>query len=391
MRQNISLLVFLSSLLLTFSFSAQGYVGLCCGKCGGNMPMNTPGGGTPETYEFRIKSTPMWMQMDGMIDGDSTINEQDLLGMPMMMGMPTGQFMAVPTEMEMKMFNLSLGYSFTDDFFAGVMLMYQQKSMEMQFNSMMQMNTGRTGFTMESDGIADTMIMTKYRLYYDDPLIPKSQVSLFVGLSVPTGSIDEKNSTHPIAMRQRELLPYGMQLGSGTADPTIGVLYQGSKSPLWWGVNARYTGRLYENDREYRLGDEVRLDLYTMYQLSYNLVSELQLNGWYQGRIRGEMDESTTGESGHVTQGNAASPFTTPLWDTANSGGEKMALTMGLQWQPIPLHIVNFQVGVPLYQNLNGVQLKDKYSVNLTWYLEIPTKKSRRYKTAGKKDSTLGF
>ncbi|HBC58081.1 MAG TPA: hypothetical protein DCZ03_13025 [Gammaproteobacteria bacterium] len=391
MRRHISHLLLISSIYLLFSFPALGYVGLCCGKCGGNMPMNTPGGGTPETYEYRIKFTPMLMTMNGMINGDSKFNERDLLGMPMMMGIPTGQFMAVPTEMDMDMFNISVGYSFTDDFFAGVMLMYQEKSMDMLFNSMMQMNTGEPGFTMESDGIADTMIMTKYRLYYDDPLIPKSQVSLFIGLSLPTGSIDEENSSHPVTMRQQELLPYGMQLGSGTADPTIGLLYQGSKSPIWWGVNALYTGRFYDNDRDYRLGDEVRLDLYTMYQLSYHLVSEIQLNGRYQGRIRGEMDESETGGSGHVTQGNAASPFATPLWDTDNSGGEKLGLTVGLQWQPLPLHIINLQVGAPLYQNLNGVQLKNSYHIALTWYLEIPTKKSRRYKTSGKKDSTLGF
>ncbi|MHC4138950.1 MAG: hypothetical protein ACYSR1_03700, partial [Planctomycetota bacterium] len=28
------------------------FLGLCCGKCGGNMPLNIPGGGTPEPHEF---------------------------------------------------------------------------------------------------------------------------------------------------------------------------------------------------------------------------------------------------------------------------------------------------------------------------------------------------
>jgi hypothetical protein len=99
---------------------------------------------------------------------------------------------------------------------------------------------------MEAEGMADTMLMTKYRLYTDDPLIPTSQFSFFLGLSIPTGSINEKNSNHPVAIRKDELLPYGMQLGTGTFDPIIGLLYQGSSSPLWWGVNLMYTGRWYE-------------------------------------------------------------------------------------------------------------------------------------------------
>ena len=359
--------------------SAQAYVGLCCGKCGGNMPMNIPGGGVPETHEYRVKISPMFMRMGGLRDGTNNIDPDSLLGMPVMMGQPTGKFMAVPTQMDMNMLNLAAGYSFTDDFFAGVMLMWKQNNMDMRFNSMMQTTTGQEGFTMKSDGLADTMLMAKYRLFTDDPLIPTRQASLLFGLSLPTGSIDERNTRHPVPERQQELLPYGMQLGSGTFDPTIGYLYQASRSPWWWGANASYTARLHDNKRDYRLGNELRLDLYAMYQFRYNLVGQIQLNAHYQGKIRGEADESKTGVSGHVTQGNPNSPLATPLWDTGNYGGRQIFATVGLQWQPAPLHVIDFNIGVPLYRNLNGPQLEQDYRVMLTWYLEIPTKKSRRY------------
>ena len=385
-------------LLIAMPIISQAYVGLCCGKCGGNMPMNTPGGGIPETHEWRIKLTPMIMSMSGLQDGDSSISKNDLLmnGMSSAMGggmaMPMpGKYMAVPTAMDMEMFNVSLGYSFSDDFFAGLMLMQRSNSMDMAFNQAMVGMTGRNGFTMESDGLGDTMVMTKYRLYYDDPLIPKSQVSLFVGLGIPTGSIDEKNSNHPLAMRQDELLPYGMQLGSGTYDPTVGILYQGSRSPYWWGVNGMVTTRIGENDRDYSLGNEYKLDLFSMYQVSASVVLELQLNSSYKEEIDGEMDESATGASGRMTPGDASSLFVSPLWDTENYGGTKVGTTLGVQWQPKSYHIVNFQVGVPLYQNVNGTRLSDDYQVALTWYIEIPTSKSRRYKVKGKDDSELGF
>jgi len=232
---------------------------------------------------------------------------------------------------------------------------------------------------MKSDGIADTMLMAKYRLFADDPLIPTRQASLFFGLSLPTGSIDEKNDNHPVPVRQDELLPYGMQLGSGTWDPSVGLLYQASRSPWWWGVNGVYTARLYENKHDYRLGDEFRLDGYAMYQFRPDWLVQAQLNGHYQGTIKGEMDQYADGSSGHVMPGNPASPPATPLWDTDAYGGTQLFATLGVQWQPAPLHIIDLNVGLPLYRDLNGPQLETDYRIMLTWYIEVPTKKSIRY------------
>jgi len=379
-------------LLFVLLNNANAYVGMCCGKCGGNMPMNIPGGGIPETNEYRVKFSFMQMHMDGLRDGTNNVDGDSLLGMPVMMGNPTGKFMAVPTTMDMNMLNITTGYSFSDDFFAGVMLMYKQNSMDMKFNNAMQSMTKQRGFTMESEGLADTMLMAKYRLFADDPLIPTNQASLFFGISLPTGSIDERNTQHPLAARQRELQPYSMQLGSGTVDPTIGYLYQSSHSPYWWGVNTTYTARLYENNRDYRLGNEARIDLYGMYQFKYNWLAQIQLNLHHQGKIRGEANEAVSGASGHATQGNANSPYATPLWETSNYGGTQSFVTIGLQWQPAPLHIIDFNLGLPVYRDLNGPQLEQDYRFMLTWYMEIPTSKSIRYKLENKSEnSQLGF
>jgi hypothetical protein len=376
-------------LLVAFTTQASAYVGLCCAKCGGNMPMNILGGGIPETHEFRFKISPMFMHMDGLRDGTADIDPSSILGMP-----APGVYMAAPTGMDMRMLNVAAGYSFSDRFFAGAMLMYKDNEMDMLFNGMMAMNTGQPGFTMESDGIADTMLMAKYRLFADDPLVPTRQASLFFGLSLPTGSIDEKNRTHPLVMRQTEQLPYGMQLGSGTVDPSIGLLYQASSSPWWWGVNGVYTARLYDNKRDYRLGDEFKLDAYAMYQFRHDLLAQVQLNGEYKGRIEGVMDEFASGASGRVTPNDPATGAMTPLWETDNYGGKKLFATLGLQWQPAQLHVIDFNIGVPLYQDLNGPQLKSDYRVMLTWFIELPTKKSIRYglnKPQPADDSKLGF
>lgn len=381
----------LGLLLLVSLSQAHAFLGLCCAKCGGNMPMNIPGGGIPETKEFRVKLSPMFMSMDGLLNGGDTVAASDLLGMPVMMGNPTGKFMAVPTSMDMRMTNLAVGYSFTDTLFGAVMFMHKDNDMNMRFNSMMTSMTRQNDFTMKSSGLADTMLMGKYRLFTNDPLVPTRQASLLFGLNLPTGSIDERNRNHPLAMRQTELQPYGMQLGSGTFDPTIGLLYQGSSSPYWWGANAQSTLRLYDNDRDYRLGNEVRLDLYGMHQFRANLLAQVQLNGRAWGKIKGEANESATGLSGHVTKNDPTSPYMSPLWDPQNYGGRKVLATIGLQWQPVPLQIVDLTLGVPIHQHLNGPQLEEDYRVMLTWYLEIPTKGSVRHFGSKAGNSKLGF
>jgi hypothetical protein len=367
------------ALLLASAGPAAAYVGLCCGKCGGNMPMNIPGGGIPETAEFRFKLTPSFMHMDGLLDGTSSVGTAALLGPP-----NGTTYMAVPTSMDMRMVSLSAGYSFTDDLFAGLMFMWMDKEMDMRFNSAMATATGRSGFTMQSAGMGDTMLMTKVRLFADDPLIPTRQASLLMGLSLPTGSIDEKNRTHPLALRRAEQLPYGMQLGSGTFDPTLGLLYQGSASPWWWGANLTGTWRLYDNARDYRLGNRYALDLYSMRQFRHDALVQFQLNAEHQGRIGGVMDEFASGLSGWAdsTRDDGASTNSnpmTPLWATDHYGGTKVFATAGFQWQPRSMHIIDLSFQVPVYQNLNGPQLEEAWRAMLTWYVEVPTPLSIRY------------
>ena len=127
-----------------------------------------------------------------------------------------------------------------------------------------------------------------------------------------------------------------------------------------------------------------------MYQVRHDTVLQLQLNSSYVGKIEGEMDDVTNLNVGKSMM--TATGYTTPLWDPANYGGKKVLITAGIQWQPVPLHIIDLNVGVPVYQSLNGPQLEEDYRVMLTWYIEIPTSKSIRYKGAKKDgDSKLGF
>ncbi|NOG82773.1 MAG: hypothetical protein HND49_02975 [Planctomycetes bacterium] len=341
------------------------FIGLCCGKCGGNMPLNIPGGGTAEPHEFRIKTNLNWMRMVGLRRGTHNRSRTDALK----------QYAIVPKYMDMFMSNLSVGYSFSDRFFVGVMGMYMNKDMSM-------INRANRKTRMQSQGIGDSMIMTKTLIYADDHLFPTNQVSILLGVSIPTGSIDQDE--------RGGLLPYSMQLGSGTFDPFVGMLYEGSMTPFWWGVNVSYLSRLYENYKSYNLGDKFQFDLYGMYQIRHNLVAELQFNGKYVGDIEGQAREIEQGGTGHM-MGNPNRPFGSNLFDPDNYGGTTLDVRMGLQWQPFHNQILNAQIAFPLFQNLHGTQLEQDFTATISYYVEFPLGKSRRLPKERSGLDILGF
>jgi hypothetical protein len=359
------------------------YLGLCCAHCGGNMPLNITGGGIPETHEFRFKLSQSYMNMGPMRNGTTDLNTQSLLGAP-----AAGKFLTVPSSMDMYMTMFSAAYSFTDDFALMVMSSYNFNFMDMEFGTILQGLSGQPGFTMESQGFGDTKLLGKYRLYSDDHLAPTDQFTTLLGLSLPSGSIDEKFTNNPAPNQNGTILPFKMQLGSGTVDPIFGLLYQGSTDPLWYGVNAMYTARLYDNSQGYQQGDEFRGDIYSMYQFHERSVLHLQFNAFWEDKYSDEPNAGKLGD-GHVG-GDPANPFVSPLFDPNNYGGTKVNITTGIQWQPAPLNVFELNGSVPIYQDLNGPQLKENYRIMLTWYIEIPTKKSRRF-TGTKPPEELGF
>jgi len=384
------LIKFFLFVVLTFSWNisgvkvAQAYIGLCCAHCGGNMPLNVFGGGIPETHEFRFKVSQMFMEMGPLRDGTTDLNLGSVLG-------PANgtTFPAVPRKMLMSMTMFGGAYSFTDDFALMAMTSVKANWMEMEFISpLAALAGGRTGFTMKSGGLADTRLIGKYRIFKNDNLAPTQQVSLLFGASIPTGNIDEVFSNSPVPGQNGQLLPFKMQLGSGTVDPIFGVAYQGASDPLWYGANLWWINRFYDNANGYHQGDEVHLDMYTMYQFHENFVAEFQLNGFWEGRYSEEPDIGKAGQ-GHFGN-NPANNFVSPLFDPNNYGGTKLNVTAGLQWQPFPLNIIEINGSVPVYQNLNGPQLGEEYRFMLSWYIEIPTSKSRRY-TGTKPPKELGF
>ncbi len=369
--------LFFSIIMLTWVSVAQAYIGLCCAHCGGNMPLNIMGGGIPEPKEFRFKLSQMIMEMGPLRDGTNDISNEEISG-------PANgnTYPALPTDMQMYMTMIGAAYSFSDDFAVMGMASYIENTMHMNIRN-------GNDFTMTSGGVGDVTLLGKYRAYKNDNLVPTKQVSVLFGLSLPSGSINKKFSNHTNDLFNGSLLPYKMQLGSGTVDPIIGLTYQGSRDPFWWGFNTQLEAHIYDNEQGYSRADELRYDLYAMKQVHDKVVVHAQLNGWYEGKFSDEANDGKflgAGRNGLLSTGGLISP----LYDPDNYGGHKLHFGLGVQFQPIPLHIMELTASVPIHQNLNGPQLADNWMVQFTYYAEVPTKNSRRYKGFNPPKS-LGF
>jgi len=213
-------------------------------------------------------------------------------------------------------------------------------------------------FTTNSEGFGDTRITALHRLYEDSI----HHVHLNLGLSLPTGSVTERgtilNPAPPPANQTPNVrLPYSMQLGTGTFDLLPGVTYTGRVGDFSWGAQFRSEIRLEsKNDEGYAWGDLYGLTGWLAYEWDYWISTSLRLDGWTQDSISG-IDPNIVG----------------PV-QTANPdfyGGEQLFAYFGAnmvgQTGVIRGHRFAFEVGVPLYRNLNGPQLETDWNVIVGW------------------------
>ena len=266
----------------------------------------------------------MEMKMDGNRTGTERVST------------PLPGFMVSPLSMDMKMHMLGGMVAPTEKLTLSLMIPLLSISMDHRIN----MNNKE--FTTESDGVGDITIAGVY-------LLSDSKNSNFLfnlGLSVPTGSIDEKD-TLPVSMGVPVQLPYPMQTGSGTYDITPGLTYS-HVYPLWsWGAQGLYTWRLGDNDNGYTLGNKLNASLWVAKTLGHDVSLSARLNALDWENIDGA--DNTL----------AAMP-TVPTKNPELRGGSRVDALIGINYIVRSLNDIRFafEIGAPVYQDLNGPQLE---------------------------------
>jgi nitrous oxide reductase accessory protein NosL len=276
----------------------------------------------------------MHTDMSGLRDGTTSVPIGNVIPM---MGTKYGYMMA-PTSMTMDMHMLMLMYGLTDRLTVMGMTNYQDNAMDMVMNMGMGMGNKREP-TMRTSGMGDTELRGIYKI--TDYLVGS------LGVSIPTGNITEDFTTMGMKFRA----PYDMQLGSGTADLKPALTYSDlSSDAAWnWGGQAAYTNHLGRNNAGYSLGDSVKLTSWLQRALG-PASTWVRLAYSNTGRIVGRDKQIQ-----RILDPVMGAP--SPDADPNNYGGTRLDGFVGVSFAKGPFSI-GVEGGVPLYQNLNGLQLE---------------------------------
>jgi len=299
----------------------------------GHAPLGVMGDHTHGKGDVMFSYRFMRMQMEGMRSGTETLSNEDVLK----------DFIVTPTEMPMDMHMLGAMYALSDE----LTLMAMVNVLDNSMDHLTRMG-GR--FTTESGGLGDIRISGLYKFLDNNGL----RMHANLGVSIPTGSIDETDIT-PASEPNETQLPYPMQIGSGTWDIMPGVTFLSEKERTSWGAQLLGTLRLGENERDYTFGNAAQLTLWSAYRLNNWLSTSLRATGKVQGKIEG----SDAAYNGPVMMSMVPTVF------PENFGGSYVFIGGGINFFVPNGALKDVRLGIelelPVVQDLNGVQMETDY------------------------------
>ena len=328
------------------------------GRPDAHAPISVMGDHTHRKGGWMLSYRYMNMQMDGMRSGTARVNSQNIFA---------ANYAVAPENMTMEMHMLGMMYAPTNKLTLMAMANYIDTEMEHHVSlEPLVTAIGDDQFTTRSNGLGDIRLSALYRFYLEE----NCKAHFGIGLSLPTGSIDEKDRTPRPPARMgdqpsfnKHQLPASMQLGSGTFDLLPSLTYVQQFTDWSWGTQVRTVIRLEdENENNYRLGHKFELINWISYNLSDWLGISGGLNYTYTGELKGDQkDVGTTAMMGRSV--------TTAFGD--NYGGERTNVIFGINLlKPTGFltgHRLSLDLHLPLWQDLSGYQVETDSVLTVGW------------------------
>ena len=324
------------------------------GQPDSHAPIGVMGDHTHGAGEYMLSYRFMTMAMDGHRRGTQSLSAEDIFGL--------GYDIAA-SDMSMDMHMIGMMHAPTSKLTLMAMVNFVEKQMNLTRKPVhgmghmgghggMMMGGHHGGddeggsFSHASSGLGDITFGGMYKIHDAN----RQRIHLNLGIGIPTAGVQEKE--HGM------LLPYGMQLGSGTWDLKPGITWLGQRDGYSFGAQAMGTIRLEdENEAGYALGDQLNLTAWAARALNEDLSASLRLSYTNADAIEGHF-------SSHHS--HAAPPFI-----QGNYGGEFLEGGIGLNFQirkgALKGHRLAIEGIFPLSQDLNGVGMERDYSVIAGW------------------------
>ena len=296
----------------------------------GHAPISVMGDHMHKIGEWMVSYRYMTMDMEGLLKGSNNVLKGDVAGDY------TGSMMGnmLPKDMTMDMHMFGTMYAISNKWTLMGMLNYLDNEMSMQ-SAMMG--------TMESKGLSDIKLAGLYDLAQWNS---GRRMHLNLGLSLPTGSIDEKHTNG-------NTLGYGMQLGSGTYDFHPAITYLAQTDNYSYGAQLGGILRIGENDQDYTLGNKFEATLWGARKITDSLSASAKFDYSSQSDVDGKdtrMSETMSSALDPKSQGRDITNFGLGLNYYFQNGGLS-GHRLAAEWK------------TPIDQKVNGVQLE----LDSTW------------------------
>ena len=318
-----------------------------------HAPISVMGDHTHSKNGWMVSYRYMYMEMDGMRQGNNRITSGDVF---------EADYAVTPEFMTMEMHMLGLMYGLTEKLTLSLMGNYMENEMDHSIISQTVangINAGSTEFTTRTNGLGDTQLGGLYRFYLKE----NRKAHLGLGLSIPTGSIDEKDRTPGMGGPATRQLPAAMQLGSGTFDLLPSLTFVQQFTDWSYGIQSKAVIRLEDsNSNDYRLGNVFSTTIWAGYKLNQWIAFNTGLSYDYEGELEGTQK--------NVNQNSMTGRSVTTAFGE-NYGGERLDLILGINGYvpkgPLKNHRLAIDVRLPLWQDLNGFQLETDFSLTIGW------------------------
>ncbi|WP_028978776.1 transporter [Sporocytophaga myxococcoides] len=303
-----------------------------------------------EKGEWMFSYRFMAMDMKNVLEGSHKVTSDHVFN----------NYLMYPDHMRMDMHMLMAMYGLSDKITLMAMLNYNYNRMTMTMHPGMQHNHGGTSeessaMKMKTSGLGDIKLSLIYNLLNKN----NSQLLLSPGISIPVGRINITGNAENMYDGIR--LPYVMQMGSGTWDFTPVINYFYNKTRFSFSSQVSSIIRLNTNNLGYKLGNELTLNNWIAYKWSKPFSSSARLEACSLQPIKGEDKDLPKDYE--------------PGSNPANYGGEKAFLYLGTNYYLNTSFLtgskIGLEFGLPVYQNLNGPQMAQRFTLFASYSITL--------------------
>jgi len=303
---------------------------------------------------WKISYSYMSMMMDGNLSGTKKADDNFVFN----------NYIMSPQNMRMDMHMVMAMYGLTNRLSLMAMFNYNAFSMNMNIlpGTTMIMNGAVMTTTADNSnvissktsGLGDTKLYAEYSLLKHNV----QHLLLYGGVNLPTGNIQMKGRSDD-SMYPSDRFPYVMQMGSGTIDFMPGITYLLKQDKASFSTQISSVIRPFNNSLNYHLGNEFTLNVWAAYQWFPWISASVRMEGSSVEKIVGYDPSLFAGME----------PSASPL----NYGGQEVKSFIGLNFYLKRGFLKNnkfsVEYGMPLYQDLNGIQLAVKSTVYAGWLI----------------------